>query len=158
MVVEWDWDLSSGNLLHSWLERDPPFSSMLSMGKTTISMVIFYGKLLVYRCFQANPMPWCLPPISGGDVSDLCLNFVVTSEGKEVPLLPNGQDVPVTAENRVRYIYLFLGRWNLWIFGSQALEPVWLAVLPCCSMLFHHCVGQPPVAPALFAYICPEAM
>lgn len=41
-----------------------------------------------------------------GDVSDLCLNFVVTSEGKEVPLLPNGQDVPVTAENRVRYIYL----------------------------------------------------
>jgi hypothetical protein len=49
-------------------------------------------------------------------VSDLCLNFVVTSEGKEVPLLPNGQDVPVTAENRVRYIYLFLGWQNLWIF------------------------------------------
>lgn len=41
-----------------------------------------------------------------GDASELSLSFVVTSEGKDVPLLPNGQDVPVTAENRVRYIYL----------------------------------------------------
>lgn len=52
---------------------------------------------------------WSLPLVRGGDISELCLNFVVTSEGKDVPLLPNGQEVPVTAENRVRYIYLLLG-------------------------------------------------
>lgn len=49
------------------------------------------------------------PQCQGGDVSELCLNFVATDgEGKEVPLLPNGQEMPVTVENRVRYIYLLL--------------------------------------------------
>ncbi|CAK9102760.1 unnamed protein product [Durusdinium trenchii] len=41
------------------------------------------------------------PQCQGGDVSELCLNFVATDgEGKEVPLLPNGQEMPVTVENR----------------------------------------------------------
>ncbi|CAK9089128.1 E3 ubiquitin-protein ligase UPL7 (Ubiquitin-protein ligase 7) (HECT-type E3 ubiquitin transferase UPL7) [Durusdinium trenchii] len=43
------------------------------------------------------------PQCQGGDVSELCLNFVATDgEGKEVPLLPNGQEMPVTVENRVK--------------------------------------------------------
>ena len=58
----------------------------------------------------------------GGDVSELSLSFVVTSEGKDVPLLPNGQDVPVTAENRVRYIYLYLGYVFFSGGGSQELS------------------------------------
>lgn len=56
----------------------------------------------------------------GGDVSELSLSFVVTSEGKDVPLLPNGQDVPVTAENRVRYIYLYRGGKFFWGGKSSA--------------------------------------
>ncbi|CAE7330384.1 UPL6 [Symbiodinium natans] len=47
--------------------------------------------------------------VYSGDVADLCLNFVATgSDGEEIPLLPagHGKEVPVTAENRVRYIYL----------------------------------------------------
>eukprot|EP00439_Symbiodinium_sp_Y106_P064287 s323_g10.t1 len=47
--------------------------------------------------------------VYSGDVADLCLNFVATgSDGEEIPLLPggNGKEVSVTAENRVRYIYL----------------------------------------------------
>ena len=45
-------------------------------------------------------------------MADLCLNFVATgSDGEEIPLLPggNGKEVSVTAENRVRYIYLCHG-------------------------------------------------
>ena len=34
-----------------------------------------------------------------GDVSDLCLSFVASSEGGEVPLVPRGQEMPVTAEH-----------------------------------------------------------
>ncbi|CAJ1421723.1 unnamed protein product [Effrenium voratum] len=41
-----------------------------------------------------------------GDVSELCLSFVASSGDGEVPLLPRGQEISVTAENRVRYIYM----------------------------------------------------
>ena len=58
-------------------------------------------------CFSRH-----LQTCAGGDVADLCLNFVATgSDGEEIPLLPggNGKEVSVTAENRVRYIYLHHG-------------------------------------------------
>jgi ubiquitin-protein ligase E3 C len=42
-----------------------------------------------------------------GNVSDLCLTFVATTEdGREVPLEPGGANREVTNENRYRYIYL----------------------------------------------------
>eukprot|EP00927_Polykrikos_kofoidii_P066927 TRINITY_DN62487_c0_g1_i1.p1 TRINITY_DN62487_c0_g1~~TRINITY_DN62487_c0_g1_i1.p1 ORF type:complete len:1059 (-),score=181.98 TRINITY_DN62487_c0_g1_i1:64-3240(-) len=42
-----------------------------------------------------------------GDVEDLCCYFVASSaEGNEVSLVPDGQNVPVTRENRMKYIYL----------------------------------------------------
>lgn len=42
-----------------------------------------------------------------GDVEDLCCSFVATaSDGNEVPLLPNGQNLPVTNDSRFKYIYL----------------------------------------------------
>lgn len=45
-----------------------------------------------------------------GNVEDLSLNFTVTEDefgvSREVPLVPNGADVPVTNENRTRYILL----------------------------------------------------
>jgi len=42
-----------------------------------------------------------------GSVADLCCSFVVsTSDGREVPLLPGGDHMSVTNDNRFRYIYL----------------------------------------------------
>jgi len=42
-----------------------------------------------------------------GNVADLCCSFVTSStDGQEVPLLPDGQHMPVTNENRFRYVYL----------------------------------------------------
>jgi len=42
-----------------------------------------------------------------GNVADLCCSFVATNaDGNEVPLLPNGQNVVVTNENRFKYVYL----------------------------------------------------
>lgn len=45
-----------------------------------------------------------------GDVSDLDLTFSVTEqefgETRTIPLIPNGASIPVTSENRMRYIYL----------------------------------------------------
>jgi ubiquitin-protein ligase E3 C len=83
-----------------------------------------------------------------GNVADLCCSFVATTEsGEEVPLLPDGQNVTVTNENRFKYIYMlsdyklnieqkaasaaFLRgfqklideRW-LWMFGEDELQQV----------------------------------
>lgn len=83
-----------------------------------------------------------------GNVADLCCSFVATAEsGEEVPLLPDGQNITVTNENRFRYIYMlsdyklnteqkaasaaFLKgfkrlideRW-LWMFGEDELQQV----------------------------------
>lgn len=42
-----------------------------------------------------------------GNVADLCCSFVTsTLDGQEVPLLPDGQHVPVTNDNRFKYVYL----------------------------------------------------
>jgi len=42
-----------------------------------------------------------------GDVADLCCSFVAgAADGSEVPLVPNGQAVGVTNENRFKYAYL----------------------------------------------------
>lgn len=42
-----------------------------------------------------------------GDVVDFCCSFVAPkSDGGEVPLLPKGEDTPVTNDNRFKYIYL----------------------------------------------------
>jgi len=44
-----------------------------------------------------------------GDVADLSLNFTAAEEGlgqtNEVPLVPNGENIQVTSENRIQYIY-----------------------------------------------------
>lgn len=73
---------------------------------------------LGFLCTHDSSYSDCV--LIGGDVSELSLSFVVTSEGKDVPLLPNGQDVPVTAENRVRYIYLYPGGKFFWGDKSSA--------------------------------------
>lgn len=75
----------------------------------------------------------------GGDASELSLSFVVTSEGKDVPLLPNGQDVPVTAENRVRYIYLYRGGNFFWGWQELSNPSSWIYIgtfWRVCSMRF----------------------
>ncbi|KAK7694083.1 hypothetical protein QCA50_003659 [Cerrena zonata] len=45
-----------------------------------------------------------------GDIEEMSLNFTVTEEEfgvtKTIPLMPNGEQIPVTRENRLRYIYL----------------------------------------------------
>jgi len=45
-----------------------------------------------------------------GDLADLALNFTVTQDefgiARSVELTPNGSNIPVTKENRLRYIYL----------------------------------------------------
>ena len=45
-----------------------------------------------------------------GDLADLALNFTVTQDefgvAKSVELIPNGSNIPVTKENRSKYIYL----------------------------------------------------
>ncbi|OZJ02434.1 hypothetical protein BZG36_04466 [Bifiguratus adelaidae] len=45
-----------------------------------------------------------------GNVEDLALDFTVTEnefgESKVIELIPNGRNIPVTNENRIRYIYL----------------------------------------------------
>lgn len=42
-----------------------------------------------------------------GNVADLCCSFVATAaDGKEVPLLPDGQNITVTNDNRFKYLYL----------------------------------------------------
>ncbi|KAI8583464.1 hypothetical protein K450DRAFT_223827 [Umbelopsis ramanniana AG] len=45
-----------------------------------------------------------------GNVEDLCLDFSITDNNVEsseiIDLIPNGRNVPVTNENRIRYIYL----------------------------------------------------
>ena len=45
-----------------------------------------------------------------GDVTDLCLTFCVTTqqlgETKTIPLIANGQLIPITKENRMQYIYM----------------------------------------------------
>ncbi|CAL1705751.1 unnamed protein product [Somion occarium] len=45
-----------------------------------------------------------------GDPEELSLNFTVTEEEfgvtKSIPLVPNGEQIPVTRENRLQYIYL----------------------------------------------------
>ena len=45
-----------------------------------------------------------------GDLADLALNFTVTQDefgvAKSVELVPNGSNIPVTKENRLKYIYL----------------------------------------------------
>ena len=44
-----------------------------------------------------------------GDLADLALNFTVTQDEfgvpKSVELIPNGSNIPVTKENRLKYIY-----------------------------------------------------
>jgi hypothetical protein len=42
-----------------------------------------------------------------GDVKDLCLSFVATNSGtgEEIELIPNGSNIPVTNENKIKYIY-----------------------------------------------------
>lgn len=43
-----------------------------------------------------------------GDAEDLCLTFTVADDdfggNKEIPLIPNGADIPVTNQNKHRYI------------------------------------------------------
>lgn len=43
-----------------------------------------------------------------GDAEDLCLTFTVTNNdfggNKEIPLIPNGANIPVTNHNKQRYI------------------------------------------------------
>eukprot|EP00928_Gymnodinium_smaydae_P077060 TRINITY_DN601_c0_g1_i6.p1 TRINITY_DN601_c0_g1~~TRINITY_DN601_c0_g1_i6.p1 ORF type:complete len:734 (+),score=158.08 TRINITY_DN601_c0_g1_i6:1599-3800(+) len=42
-----------------------------------------------------------------GNVEDLCCTFVAaTVDGREVPLIPGGQDIAVTNESRFKYIYM----------------------------------------------------
>jgi ubiquitin-protein ligase E3 C len=45
-----------------------------------------------------------------GDIEDLCLAFTAVDSclgvNTEVPLIPNGENVPVTDENKLKYIYL----------------------------------------------------
>lgn len=77
---------------------------------------------LGFLCTHDSSYADCV--LIGGDVSELSLSFVVTSEGKDVPLLPNGQDVPVTAENRVRYIYLYRGGKLFWGDKSSAARGI----------------------------------
>ncbi|KAL5481729.1 hypothetical protein EMCRGX_G021957 [Ephydatia muelleri] len=57
--------------------------------------------------------------ILDNDPEDLCLTFTVTKSylGKldEIPLKPNGQDIPVTEENKKEYVNLLLK----WHFGDR---------------------------------------
>jgi len=45
-----------------------------------------------------------------GDLADLALNFTVTQDefgvARAIELIPNGNNIPVTKENRLKYIYL----------------------------------------------------
>lgn len=77
-----------------------------------------------------------------GDVGDLALTFTVGSEmgagaGGEVELVPGGRDIPVTAGNRLAYIYA-VAKWRLstsiarqtdaFLRGMRdVLPPSWLA-------------------------------
>lgn len=49
-----------------------------------------------------------------GDVTDLCLSFSTTDKatGKEIELVRGGKELPVTDENKIRYIY-YLSRFIL---------------------------------------------
>ena len=85
---------------------------------TSETCLVFGMMFLGFLCTHDSSYSDCV--LIGGDVSELSLSFVVTSEGKDVPLLPNGQDVPVTAENRVRYIYLYPGGKFFWGDKSSA--------------------------------------
>ena len=75
-----------------------------------------------------------------GDVADLCLSFSIDSqqlgETKTISLIPNGQSVPVTKENRMQYIYMVANyKLNLMIARpckhffrglSDLIRPEWL--------------------------------
>ena len=75
-----------------------------------------------------------------GDLADLALNFTVTQDEFGVPrsveLVPNGSNIPVTKENRLKYIYLVslykLSRQikrqcNAFFDGlSEMIDPKWL--------------------------------
>ena len=75
-----------------------------------------------------------------GDLADLALNFTVTQDefgvARSVELIPNGSNIPVTKENRLKYIYLVslykLSRQirkqsNVFFDGlSEMIDPKWL--------------------------------
>lgn len=86
-----------------------------------------------------------------GDLADLALNFTVTQDefgiAKSVELVPNGSNIPVTKENRLKYIYLVslykLSRQirkqsDAFFDGlSEMIDPKWLryvSVFPLCAM------------------------
>ena len=79
-----------------------------------------------------------------GDLADLALNFTVTQDefgiARSVELTPNGSNIPVTKENRLRYIYLVslykLSRQirkqsDAFFDGlSEMIDPKWLRYVP----------------------------
>lgn len=91
-----------------------------------------------------------------GDLADLALNFTVTQDefgvAKSIELIQNGINVPVTKENRLKYIYLVslykLSRQirkqcDAFFDGlSEMIDPKWL-----------RCVIHPSFIP-LFSFIC----
>jgi ubiquitin-protein ligase E3 C len=82
-----------------------------------------------------------------GDLADLALNFTVTQDefgvARSVELIPNGSNIPVTKENRLKYIYLVslykLSRQirkqsDAFFDGlSEMIDPKWLRYVSCPS-------------------------
>ena len=79
-----------------------------------------------------------------GDLADLALNFTVTQDdfgvARSVALVPDGNNIPVTKENRLKYIYLVslykLSRQirkqcDAFFDGlSEMIDPKWLRYVP----------------------------
>ena len=90
-----------------------------------------------------------------GDLADLALNFTVTQDefgvARSVDLILNGSNIPVTKENRLKYIYLVslykLSRQirkqsNAFFDGlSEMIDPKWL-----------RCVLHPSLHPVISTF------
>ena len=80
-----------------------------------------------------------------GNPEDLSLNFAVANEEfgitQDIPLIPNGDQIPVTRENRLQYIYLvshyrltkqIKKQLDAFFDGlSQMIDPKWLRCVMC---------------------------
>ena len=92
-----------------------------------------------------------------GDLADLALNFTVTQDdfgvARSVALVPDGNNIPVTKENRLKYIYLVslykLSRQirkqcDAFFDGlSEMIDPKWLRFVPHPSTPhLHHRVSM----------------
>ncbi|KAI9340255.1 hypothetical protein BDR26DRAFT_1007571 [Obelidium mucronatum] len=84
----------AGFFLSKWLGRQSYLDDLLTLDAE------LYNGLMFLKNYKGNVE------------QDLSLNFTATEEGKEpgtqriVELVPNGANIPVTLENRIKYIYL----------------------------------------------------